>query len=78
MRIILYLGKGGVGKTTIAAATAVRCDSSSTRAASLAAARSGPACWRDNAICVGLLILLLPPLLMNGPDRLPGPRTACR
>jgi arsenite-transporting ATPase len=24
MRIILYLGKGGVGKTTIAAATAVR------------------------------------------------------
>lgn len=25
MRIILYLGKGGVGKTTVAAATAVRC-----------------------------------------------------
>jgi len=25
MRLILYLGKGGVGKTTIAAATAVRC-----------------------------------------------------
>ena len=25
MRIILYLGKGGVGKTTTAAATAVRC-----------------------------------------------------
>ncbi|VAW32541.1 Arsenical pump-driving ATPase TEMP, partial [hydrothermal vent metagenome] len=24
MRIILYLGKGGVGKTTVAAATAVR------------------------------------------------------
>ncbi len=24
MRIILYLGKGGVGKTTISAATAVR------------------------------------------------------
>ncbi|MFQ5419777.1 MAG: ArsA-related P-loop ATPase, partial [Anaerolineae bacterium] len=25
MRIILYLGKGGVGKTTVAAATALRC-----------------------------------------------------
>lgn len=25
MRIILYLGKGGVGKTTVAAATAIRC-----------------------------------------------------
>ena len=25
MRIILYLGKGGVGKTTTAAATALRC-----------------------------------------------------
>jgi len=25
MRLILYLGKGGVGKTTIAAATALRC-----------------------------------------------------
>ncbi len=25
MRIILYLGKGGVGKTTIAAASALRC-----------------------------------------------------
>ncbi len=25
MRIILFTGKGGVGKTTIAAATAVRC-----------------------------------------------------
>ncbi len=24
MRIILYLGKGGVGKTTVAAATALR------------------------------------------------------
>jgi len=26
MRIILYTGKGGVGKTTISAATAVHCD----------------------------------------------------
>ena len=25
MRVILYTGKGGVGKTTVAAATAVRC-----------------------------------------------------
>ena len=25
MRILLYLGKGGVGKTTTAAATALRC-----------------------------------------------------
>ena len=25
MRIVLYTGKGGVGKTTVAAATAVRC-----------------------------------------------------
>ncbi|MCB0048862.1 MAG: AAA family ATPase, partial [Caldilineaceae bacterium] len=25
MRIILYLGKGGVGKTTTAAASAIRC-----------------------------------------------------
>ena len=25
MRIVLYLGKGGVGKTTVAAATALRC-----------------------------------------------------
>jgi arsenite-transporting ATPase len=26
MRIVLYTGKGGVGKTTIAAASALRCD----------------------------------------------------
>ena len=31
MRIILYLGKGGVGKTTISAATAVRSAASGKR-----------------------------------------------
>ncbi len=42
MRILLYTGKGGVGKTSVSAATAVRCAELGNRVGALKIAQRGP------------------------------------